>query len=304
MSIVQSPSTYRLSLITEHFFAPRVRPLVKKPSRSFPTIISISTGCQRKEPRVSPAVFYCSISREKAPRLAWSGSDSRSPRARTGNGSAAQGFVTQALPLTATGARRRPGPRPRRAPSAAGGHGRRGAERCRHRHQPQRDQPGSARPGPRPPRWGQLPPAAAQPHSAAAVPSAGSAAVAAGGRGAAPPSPGCGRGRGGARAGARPAEAEGGGGARPPQSAASRRARPPQSRPGAAPPRALPGPAPPRHRDRAPPRPGRVGRGQALTRGRRGAGAGAAGAKDGQGRRGGGGGGGKGGINGSAPSWR
>lgn len=45
MSIVQSPSTYRLSLITEHFFAPRVKPLVKKPSRSFPTIISISTGC-------------------------------------------------------------------------------------------------------------------------------------------------------------------------------------------------------------------------------------------------------------------
>lgn len=44
MSIVQSPSTCRLSLITEHFLAPKVIPLVKNPARSFPTNTSISAG--------------------------------------------------------------------------------------------------------------------------------------------------------------------------------------------------------------------------------------------------------------------
>lgn len=44
MSIVQSLSIRRLSRITEHFFEPKVMPLVKKLSRSFPTRMSISVG--------------------------------------------------------------------------------------------------------------------------------------------------------------------------------------------------------------------------------------------------------------------
>lgn len=44
MSIVQSPSIWRLSLITEHFLLPKIIPLVKNPSRSFPINTSISSG--------------------------------------------------------------------------------------------------------------------------------------------------------------------------------------------------------------------------------------------------------------------
>ncbi len=44
MSIVQSLSIWRLSLITEHFLLPKVSPLVKNPSRSFPINTSISSG--------------------------------------------------------------------------------------------------------------------------------------------------------------------------------------------------------------------------------------------------------------------
>ena len=46
MSMVQSFSEFRLSLMTEHFLEPSVRPLVKKLSLSFPTRMSISSTCQ------------------------------------------------------------------------------------------------------------------------------------------------------------------------------------------------------------------------------------------------------------------
>lgn len=48
MSIVQSPSICRLSLMTEHFLEPRVNPEVKKVSRSFPVNTSISSGWRSK----------------------------------------------------------------------------------------------------------------------------------------------------------------------------------------------------------------------------------------------------------------
>lgn len=97
MSIVQSPSTYRLSLITEHFFAPRVRPLVKKPSRSFPTIISISTGCQRKKSRVSTTLSYRPISILKASCPWPRGLDRKLPLVPTRKYSSTHCFVIRSM---------------------------------------------------------------------------------------------------------------------------------------------------------------------------------------------------------------